>query len=61
MGKFVSIFAGLLFLLVPIYAWIVNLWNFGSAATLFLQGGLMWGFIGLGLILLFTGLLSLKD
>jgi len=61
MGKFTSILAGLVCLLVPIYMWIVNLGNFGSAATLFLQGGLMWGFISLGLVLLFTGLLSLKD
>ena len=61
MGKFISMIAGLVFLLIPIYLWIVDLWGFGLAATMFLKGSLMWGFMGLGLILLVTGLLSLKD
>ena len=61
MGNFISILAGLVLLLVPIYMWIIDMWGFGIAATAFLKGSLMWGFMGLGLILLVTGLFSLKD
>ena len=61
MNKFATILIGLVFLLVPIYAWIVNFANFGTAALTFLQGGIVWLLILIGAVSLMIGLSSLKD
>jgi len=61
MNKFATILIGLVFLIVPIYAWIVNYANFGIAATVFLQGGLIWLLLLIGAASLLIGLSSLKD
>jgi len=61
MNKFVTILIGLIFLLVPIYAWIRNLAGFGTAALTFLQGGIVWLLILIGAVSLLIGLSSLKD
>ena len=61
MNKFIGILIGLIFLIVPIYAWIVNFAGFGTAALLFLKGGIMWLLLLVGEISLLVGLTSLKD
>ncbi len=61
MNKFIGILIGLIFLIVPIYAWIVNFAGFGTAALLFLKGGIMWLLLLVGAVSLLIGLSSLKD
>jgi len=61
MNKFIGILIGLVFLLAPIYAWIVNFEGFGDAALVCLKGGIVWGFLVIGIASLLVGLSSLKD
>ena len=61
MNKLLTILIGLVFLLVPIYAWIVNFAGFGVAALTFLKGGIMWLLLLVGAVSLLFGLTSLKD
>jgi len=61
MNKYLEILIGLILLLVPIYTWIVDYAAFGSAALTFLKGGLVWIFIGAGLMFLLIGISDLKD
>jgi len=61
MNKFIGILIGLILLLVPIYAWIVDFAGFGTAALVFLQGGLMWMILIAGAASLLIGLSGLKD
>ena len=61
MNKFIGILIGLIFLLVPIYAWIVDFAGFGASALTFLQGGIMWLLLLVGAVSLLIGLSSLKD
>jgi len=60
MAKGIGILIGLVFLIVPIYAWITNLWGVGSAATEFLKGGLVWLLILIGAVSLLVGISDLK-
>jgi len=52
---------GLVFLIVPIYAWIVNFAGFGTAAINFLKGGLIWILILIGAVSFVIGLNSLVE
>ncbi|MFH1238211.1 MAG: hypothetical protein ABIH79_03030 [archaeon] len=61
MNKFIGIMTGLVFLIVPIYAWIVNFAGFGTAAIYFLKGGLIWILILIGTVSLVIGLNSLIE
>ena len=61
MNKFIGILLGLVLLLAPIYAWIVNFAGFGDAALSFLKGGIMWLLLLIGAASLLLGLTSLKD
>jgi len=61
MKKIAGILLGLVFLLVPIYAWIMNTAGFGDAALTFLKGGLMWLVLMVGAVSLLAGLNSLKN
>jgi len=61
MNKLIGILIGLIFLIVPIYAWIVDFAGFGTAALTFLQGGVMWLLLMIGAVSLLIGLNSLKD
>jgi len=61
MNKFIGILIGLVALIVPIYAWIVNFAGFGDASLLFLKGGIMWILLLVGAASLLIGLTSLKD
>lgn len=61
MNKFIGILIGLVFLITPIYAWIVNFAGFGAAALSFLKGSLMWMLILIGAVSLVIGLNSLVE
>jgi len=61
MNKFIGILIGLIFLLVPIYAWIVDFAGFGASALTFLKGGIMWLLLLIGAVSLLISLNSLKD
>ena len=61
MNKFVEILLGLVLLLVPIYAWIVDFARFGTAAMIVFKGAIVWMVLLAGLVLLLVGLSSLKD
>ena len=61
MAKGIGIIAGIVFLVVPIYAWIINLWGFGGAALEFLKGGIMWLLLLVGALSLVVGLSDLKN
>ena len=61
MNKYLEILIGLILLLVPVYTWITNWADFGTAATLFLKGGLVWVLLGIGAMFLMIGLSDLKD
>lgn len=61
MNKFVGILVGLVALLAPVYAWIINFKGLGDAAMVFLKGGLMWIMLLVGLVSLVVGFTSLKE
>lgn len=61
MNKYLEILIGLILLLVPLYTWIIDWASFGTAALLFLKGGLIWLILGIGAIFLVMGLSDLKD
>ena len=60
MNKILEILFGLIILVIPIYAWITNVWSLGDSAFVFLKGGLVWGLIFIGLVLLIVGIADLK-
>jgi hypothetical protein len=61
MNKILGLLVGLVLLLIPIYAWIVDFSGLGTAALIFLKGGLMWLLLGVGMISLLISLTKLKD
>ncbi|NPE26875.1 hypothetical protein HNV12_02640 [Methanococcoides sp. SA1] len=61
MNKYLEILLGLILLLAPIYTWIIDFAGFGTAALTLLKGGLVWIFIGAGLMFLLIGLSDLKE
>jgi len=60
MKKILQIVFGLVLFLLPIYAWIMNSWGVGDAAMVLLKGGLVWGFIMIGVVLIVLGFNDLK-
>lgn len=61
MNKFVEILLGLVLLLAPIYAWILDYASFGTAAMVVFKGAIIWGVLLVGLVFLLVGLSGLKD
>jgi len=61
MNKYLKILAGLVVLLAPVYAWIVDWAGFGAAAMSLLKGGLVWLFILIGIVFLVAGISDLKE
>ena len=61
MNKPLAILLGLILLVVPIYAWIVDFAGFGTAALSVLQGGVVWLLILIGLVFLLSGISGLKS
>jgi len=61
MDKYVSIVLGLILMLIPIYLSIANVWQIGTAALILLKGGIAWIVLLVGLVLIMTGLMGLKE
>ena len=61
MKKISEILGGLIFLIIPIYLWIINWNDFGVSALSFLKGGIMWLTIIIGTIILILGINDLKE
>ena len=61
MNKWLEILVGLILLVIPIYAWIVNFAGFGTAALSFLQGGIVWLLILIGAVFVMLGISDLKE
>ena len=60
MNKLLEILIGLVLLLVPIYAWIVNWGGLGSAALVVFKGLIVWILIFVGLLFLALGINDLR-
>jgi hypothetical protein len=61
MNKWLEILLGLILVIAPIYAWLVNYWGLGAAALTFFKGGLVWLIIIIGLLFLMLGISDLKE
>ena len=61
MNKLIGILTGLIFLIAPIYLWIIDFANLGTAALILLKGGLIWLSLGIGITFLLIGITKLKD
>jgi len=61
MNKWLEILIGLILLVIPIYIWVINFWSMGDAALSVFKGGVVWGVIFVGLLLLVLGISDLKD
>lgn len=61
MNKWLEILVGLILLIAPICAWVLNTWGMGEAALTFFKGGLIWFILMIGLLFLMLGISDLKD
>ena len=61
MNKWAEILIGLILIIAVVYAWMTNIWGFGTAALDFLKGGIIWFIIMIGLLLLILGISDLKE
>ena len=61
MNKWAEILIGLILIIAVVYAWMTNIWGFGTAALEFLKGGIIWVVIMIGLLLLILGISDLKE
>jgi hypothetical protein len=61
MNKWLEILLGLILIILPVAAWISNIWGMGTAALEFLKGGIIWFVILLGLLFLMLGISDLKE
>lgn len=61
MNKWLEILIGLILVLVAVYAWGVNYLGLGTAALVFLKGGIVWFVIMIGLLFLMLGISDLKE
>lgn len=61
MNKWVEILVGLILVIAAIVSWIYNFWEMGSAALVFLKGGLVWFVILIGLLFLMLGISDLRE
>lgn len=68
MNKWLKILLGLILVIVAVLVWTLSpqwgdgvFWNFGSAAWIFLKGGIIWFVIMIGLLFLLLGITELKE
>ncbi|GAI17568.1 unnamed protein product, partial [marine sediment metagenome] len=63
MNKWIELLVGLVLVILPIYSWIANPWEWGlgTAAFEFFKGGLVWFVIMVGLLFLLLGISDLKE
>ena len=61
MNKWLELLIGLILLVGGVYVWGANLLGFGEAALSFLQGGILWLILLIGLALILLGISALKE
>ena len=61
MNKWLEILLGLVLIVVAVAAWIAFPNSLGAAALTFLEGGIVWFVILIGLLFLVLGLSDLKE
>jgi len=65
MNKWIEILLGLILIIAAVLAWALTMglgfWDFGTAAWLFLKGGIIWFVIMLGLLFLMLGISDLRE
>jgi len=61
MNKWIELLIGLVFVIVAVYFWGMNLWGFGTAALVVLKGGIVWGVIMIGLLFVMLGISDIKE
>jgi hypothetical protein len=47
--------------IAAVASWIVNFWEMGDAALIFLRGGIVWFIILIGVLFLMLGISDLKE
>ena len=61
MNKWIELLVGLILVIASVYAWMTNIYGFGTAAIEFLKGGIIWMIILIGLLFLMLGISDLKE
>lgn len=61
MNKWLEILLGLILIIAAVYVCLINLGGFGSAALIFLKGGIIWFVVLIGLLFLMLGISDLKE
>jgi hypothetical protein len=60
MNKWAELLVGLILIIIAVSVWVMNYWDFGSSALLFLKGGIVWFVILIGLLFLLLGISDIK-
>jgi hypothetical protein len=61
MNKWLEILIGMFFVIVSIYLVGINYFNLKDAAIILLKGCIIWGAFLIGLVLIFIGIIDLKE
>jgi len=61
MNKWLELLIGLALVIVPVYAWGMDIAGMGTAALEFLKGGIIWFVIMIGLLFVMLGISDLKE
>lgn len=61
MNKWLEILFGLILVIAAVLGWVINYQEIGTAALIFLKGGLVWGVILIGLLFLLLGISDLRE
>lgn len=61
MNKWIELLIGLVFVIVAVYAWGMDLFGFGAAALVVLKGGIVWGVVMIGLLFVMLGISDIKE
>jgi membrane protein YdbS with pleckstrin-like domain len=61
MNKWLELLAGVILLCIAAVAWISNWHSLGTAAWMFLKGGVVWLVILIGLLFLALGISDLRE
>jgi len=60
MNKWLELLVGLIFVIIPVSLWVMDVWGLGAAALEVFKGGLMWAVIGLGALFILLGISDIK-
>ena len=61
MNKWIEILLGLILIVAAVYVCMTNLWTLGTAALIFLKGGIVWLVILIGLLFLMLGISDFRE